>query len=160
MLGKQCLHVARTLCQTLGQKTDVLRDERRALRAILTDQTQKSLSDMPGELNSLGDARELDRLDQPCGAREREDFALCCFERVRILGADLDEQSGGLGIESLPVGGRLLKGLTGRSERRSNHQLDCGGPEADEARNKGNRFIDRGNWNPCHARHAWCWNRL
>jgi hypothetical protein len=29
------------------------------------DQTQKSLSDVPGELDGLGDARELDRLDQP-----------------------------------------------------------------------------------------------
>ena len=35
-----------------------------------------------------------------------------------------------------------------------------GGTEAAEARNKGDRFVDRGDWNPCHARHAGCWNRL
>src|ERR1700677_2681111 len=70
MLGKECLHVARTLCQTLRQKTDVLRDERRAFRAILADQTQKSLPDVAGELDDLGDARELVRLDQPGGTHE------------------------------------------------------------------------------------------
>ena len=91
---------------------------------------------------------------------ELEDLVLCCFERVRVLGADLDEQGSGFGIEGSPVGGRFRKGLTGRGERRSDHQLDGGGAEADEARNKGDRFVDRGDWNPCHARHAGCWSRL
>jgi len=65
----------------------------------LADQTQKSLSDVPGELDGLGDARELDWLDQPGGTHELEDLVLCCFERVRVLGADLHEQSSGFGIE-------------------------------------------------------------
>src|SRR5216683_6919247 len=160
MLGKEFLHVVRTLCQTLRRKTDVLRDERRAFRAILANQTQKSLSDVPGELDGLGDARELDRLDQPGGTHKLEDLVLSCFERVRVLGADLDEQGSGFGIEGSPVGGRFRKGLTGRGKSRSDHQLDGGSTEADEARNKGDRFVDRGYWNPCHARHAGYWNRL
>jgi hypothetical protein len=53
---------------------------------------------MPSEFDDFGDAREVHRLDQPGGTHEFEDFALCCFERVRILGANLDEQSSGLGI--------------------------------------------------------------
>jgi hypothetical protein len=81
----------RALRQTLRRKTDVLRDERRAFRAILADQTQKSLSDVPSELDGLGDARELDRLDQPCGTRELEDLLLCSFERIRVFGAELDK---------------------------------------------------------------------
>jgi hypothetical protein len=53
---------------------------------------------MPGEFDGSGDAREVCRFDQPGGTHEFEDFALCCFERVRILGANLDEQNSGLGI--------------------------------------------------------------
>src|ERR1700733_5969816 len=115
---------------------------------------------MPGELNGLGDTRELDRLDQPRGTRELDDLALCSFERVRVLGANLHQQSSCFGVEGLPVGGRFVKGLTGCRKRRSDHQLNGRGAEADEARNKGNRFIDRWNWNPCHARHIRRWNRL
>jgi hypothetical protein len=73
---------------------------------------------------SEGDARELNWLDQPGGAHEREDLALCRFERVRVLAADSDEQRSGVGIEGSPVGRRFRKGLTGCGEGRSDHQLD------------------------------------
>ena len=71
MLGKQFLDVAGTLRQTFRRKTDVLGYERRAFRTILADQSQQSLSDVPRELDSFGDARELDWLDQPGGTHER-----------------------------------------------------------------------------------------
>jgi hypothetical protein len=103
------LHVVRTLRQTLWRKTDVLRDESRAFRAILANQTQKPLSDVPGELDGLGDARELDRLDQPGGTHKLEDLVLCCFERVRVLGSDLDEQGSVVGIEGSPEDGVSAK---------------------------------------------------
>src|SRR6201988_596708 len=85
VIGKKFLHVVRTMGQTLRRKTHVLRDERRTFRAILADQTQQSLADMPGELDGLFDARKLDRIDQPCGAHELEDLVLRCFERGRGL---------------------------------------------------------------------------
>src|ERR1700741_3144765 len=84
----------------------------------------------------LGDAREIYRLDQPGGTYEFEDFALCFFERVRVPGPNFDKQSSCFRIEGLPVGGRFIKGLTGRGQRRSDHQLDSGGAQADEPRNK------------------------
>ena len=154
MLGKELLHVARTLGQALRRKTDVLRDERRAFRTILADQAQKFLWDVPGELDGLGDARELHRPDQPGATREFDHLALRGFERVGVLGADLDEQGSGIGIERLPVAGRIRKGVTGRSGRRSDHEFDGGSTELDESGNKGDRFVDRGDGYPRHARHA------
>src|ERR1700722_583801 len=151
VFGKQFLNVSRALRQALGRKTDVLRDDRRAFRTILADQTQKSLPDMPGEFNSLSNARELDRLDQLGSARKLDYPALCCFKRGRLLRPHFDKEGCGLGIESLQVGRRFSKRMTRRGERGSNHQLDGRGAEVDETWNQGNRFVDRRNRDPCNA---------
>jgi len=52
---------------------------------------------VPGELDGFGDARELDGLISLAVLASLEDFVLCCFERVRVLGAELDEQGSALG---------------------------------------------------------------
>ena len=121
---------------------------------MLADQAQKSLSDVPGELDGLGDARELDRPDQLGSTHEFDNLLLCCFERGRVFGTDLDEQGSRFGVERLPVAGCFRESLTGRGECRGDHELDGRGAELDKAWNQGDSFVDRGHGNPCHAGHT------
>src|SRR5258707_13436015 len=106
MTGWRLISSIPAMMRSLSSCLDATRMWRRTERANLEKKPSMRLSQGP----CLG--VKLDRPDQPGGAHELEDLVLRCFERVRVLGADLDEQGGGFGIEGFPVAGRFRKGLT------------------------------------------------
>ena len=76
------------------------------------------------------------------------------LERWHVFCAELHEQGCSFRIERFPIGGGPREGLAGGSESRSDHQLDGGGSETDEAGDEADRFVDGRDRYPGDAGHV------
>src|SRR5712664_317573 len=93
-------------------------------------------------------------MDQIGFGGELDNLVLQSLERSRVFGAELHEKGRSVRIESFPIGRGVREGLAGGGERGGDHQLDRGGSETDEARDKADRFIDGRDRYPSDAGHA------
>jgi hypothetical protein len=155
--GDPCLPILEVfgpLCQAFRRKAHVLGYERRALGTVLPDQSEQSFAYMPRQLDGFRHASELYKMDQIGLRGKRDNLVLQSLECLHVLGAELHEKRRGHWVECSPIGRGLREGLPGGDKSRRNHHLDRGGTEADEARDKSDRFVDCRDRYPGDAGHA------
>ena len=153
-LGQQLLQVLGTIGDAVRREAHVLDDQGGAVGALLPDDAQQPVADLPGQLDLLIVAGEFQGVDQVRPGEERGGAGLCVVEPGQAVRAELHQQRGGAGVEAAPVLRGAGEVLSGCRERRSEHELDRLGTELDQPRHERGRFADRRQHDPADRGHG------
>src|ERR1700719_740892 len=110
VLCEQHLKIVRAFGEPLRRKTDVLGYHHRALGTDFPDKAEQAFAHVPGKFDRFGCGNEFQRSKYGYVLKGFANLPFLARQLLCILGAELNKQCGGVGIELFPIAWRAWKG--------------------------------------------------
>ncbi len=155
VLGQQFLEVLGALGDAGRREAHVLDNQGGAVGTLLPDNAEEPVADLPVQLDLVLVTGEVGGVDQVRPGDEPARPGLRGVKPGWAVRAELHQQRRRARIEAAPVRRGAGEGLSGRGQRRGEHELHRFGAEPDQAGDQRGRLADRRQHDPADRRHGW-----